>query len=451
MSKVLWLGDAGCHTGFARVTHAIGERLVSDYGHEVHVLAVNYTGGDPWDTNLKLYVPTTKSATDIYGQSRFIELLGKIEPDVVVMLNDPNIILDMVLRSKYDPQHILLQFRPLLTYVPIDGHNHPPAWARWLHKISKVVVMSEHGQREFTDEEGHRPPVVYHGVDVDRFFPVSQGRPLTVSNGKVLHSKTEAKQAFGWDKDDFIVLRVDKNSGRKDYPASWKALMPFMHRHSDVKVHWQCQGSNLAHGLDMAAMFSRDPETAGRFALPDPVSFDTFTGWQEADLVALYNAADVFLSTSRGEGFGLTLAEAAACGVPIIAQNVSAIPEIVGPGAILIESSREVTVPSGKDQWLPDIPAFTEALERLYSSRRLRREMGAAGREHVKRSFSWDFAAERFDGFIKELIASAEETREKAQSALISDGGSDGDADDRSGPSDGVQDLQRVAEGEPIS
>ena len=73
MSKVLWLGDAGCHTGFARVTHAIGERLVRDYGHEVHVIATNYDG-DPWDTNLKLYVPTIKDRTDIFGQSRFIEL-----------------------------------------------------------------------------------------------------------------------------------------------------------------------------------------------------------------------------------------------------------------------------------------------------------------------------------------------------------------------------------------
>ena len=35
MARVLWLGDAGCHTGFGRVTHAIGERLVRDYGHDI--------------------------------------------------------------------------------------------------------------------------------------------------------------------------------------------------------------------------------------------------------------------------------------------------------------------------------------------------------------------------------------------------------------------------------
>ena len=253
MSKVLWLGDAGCHTGFAKVTHSIGERLVRDYGHDVHVLAVNYDGGIPWDTNLKLYVPTTKVPKDIYGQSRFIELLERVEPDVVVLLNDPNIVLDLIGRNKYDPQLILARYRPLISYVPIDGHNHPPGWGKALHSVTELLVMSEHGQREMGGK------IVYHGVDGDRFHPASLKDPVTLSNGKVIRSKREAKEAFGWSKDDFLVLRIDKNSGRKDYPATWKALTPFMHRHPNVKAHFHCQGSNLAHGLDMRAMFSRDP------------------------------------------------------------------------------------------------------------------------------------------------------------------------------------------------
>jgi len=426
MSKVLWLGDAGCHTGFARVTHAIGERLVRDYGHEVHVLAINYDGGDPWDTNLKLYVPTTKVPTDIYGQSRFIELLGKIEPDVVVMLNDANIVLDLLLRNKYDPQKILLRYRPLLTYVPIDGHNHPPSWFKALNRVSRVLAMSEHGQREMTatieDGEESRevvPPVVYHGVDTEAFFPISMKRPLTLSNNVTIRSKTEAKKQFGFAKDDFLVLRVDKNSGRKDYPATWKALLPFMHAHKNVKVHFHAQGAGLEHGLDMQSMFSRDEETNNRFYLPG--NLDTFEGWAERDLVGLYNAADVFITTSRGEGFGLGIAEAMACGLPVIAQNVSAIPEVVGPGGILIDPEREITTPSGKDQWLADVGAFTDALDRLYMSSGARRKLGEQGRAHVEKTFSWERAAADFDRNIAELIAEGEKA-----AALISEGEPDG-------------------------
>jgi glycosyltransferase involved in cell wall biosynthesis len=404
VSKVLWIGDAGCHTGFARVTHAIGERLVSDYGHDVHVLATNYDGGDPWDTNLKLHVPTTKDRNDIFGQSRFLELLAKIEPDVVVILNDPNIILDLLGRNKHDPQMVLIRYRPLLTYIPIDGTNHPPEWAPALHKFTKVVAMSAHGQREL----GEGTELVYHGVDTDRFYPVSKDRPLTLSNGKVIASKTDAKRAFGFDPQDFLVLRVDKNSGRKDYPASWKALVPFMHRNSNVKVHFHCEDRKPGNGIDMQALFSRDPETHSRFHMPNPQSFDSFRGWSEEDLVALYNAADVFVSTSRGEGFGLTIGEAMACGVPVVAQNVSAIPEVVGDGGILIDPVGEITTPSGKDNWLADVPAFTAALQRLYQSRGLRRDLGQKAREHVVKSFSWDVAAQQFHGHIGDVIAAGE-------------------------------------------
>jgi glycosyltransferase involved in cell wall biosynthesis len=424
VSKILWLGDAGCHTGFAKVTHSIGERLVRDFGHEIHVLAVNYNGGDPWDTNLRLYVPTTKVSTDVYGQSRFTELLGKIEPDAVVILNDPNIVLDLIGRNKYDQQLVLARYRPLISYVPIDGHNHPPLWAQGLHKLTKLLVMSQHGSVEMAiqgeDGEEIRPPVVYHGVDSDRFHPVSLRQPLTLSNGKVIRSKREAKEAFGWSKDDFIVLRVDKNSGRKDYPATWKALLPFMHRHKNVKVHFHCQGSSLAHGLDMQAMFSRDPETHSRFHLPS--NLDTWTGWPENDLVCLMNAADVFISTSRGEGFGLGLAEALACGIPVIAQNVSAIPEVVGPGGLLIEPQREITTPSGKDNWLADIPAFTDALERLYASKAMRRDLGEKGRDHVIKNCNWDRAAEQFDGHIRDVIAAGEKAAAARAAEPISKG-----------------------------
>lgn len=427
MAKVLWIGDAGTHTGFSRVTHSIGERLVRDFGHDLHVVALNYDGGDPVDTNLKLYVPTTKVSSDIYGQSRYIELLGKIEPDVVVILNDPNIVLDLLLRSKYDPQHILLRYRPLLAYVPIDGHNHPPSWFKTLHRVARVLAMSEHGAREMTIEsedgpgvfEGlKRPEVVYHGVDTDQFYPVSLKRPLTLSNGETIRSKAEAKKQFGWEKDEFVVLRVDKNSGRKDYPASWKALVPFMRNHDNVRVHLHCQGSGLEHGLDIQSMLSRDELTHERFTLPG--TLNSYTGWPQEDLVGLYNAADVFITTSRGEGFGLTIAEAMACGVPVIAQNVSAIPEVVGPGGILIDGAREVTVPSGKDQWLPDIPKFTEALERLYLSSGARRKLGEAGRAHVE-NLSWDTAAIAFDRNITQLIEEGEKAAAERAAEPISE------------------------------
>ena len=79
---------------------------------------------------------------------------------------------------------------------------------------------------------------------------------------------------------------------------------------------------------------------------------------------------------------------------------------------------REITTPSAKDNWLADVPAFTEALERLHQSKGLRRDLGAAGREHVLKTFSWEDATARIDRNIHELIVEGE----KASETLISEG-----------------------------
>lgn len=405
MTKVLWLGDAGCHTGFSRVTHSIGERLVEDFGHDVHVLGYNYRG-DTWpsirdpgrQTPLKLYRPTAIKSDDIWGMSRHIEMLAKVEPDVVVMLHDANILLFLLTENGWDTENVLLRYRPIITYIPVDGYNRPPAWNKLL-EWSNVAAMSKFGQDSMPGSQ-----LVYHGVDTDRFYPVSRKTPITLSNGRVVRDQGDCKEAFGHDRDTFLVMRADKNSGRKDWASTIKALWPVMRRHKNVKAHLHTTGGRSQDdALVMDPMLSREPDLHERFSLPGLLN--SFEGWPEQDLAAMYNAADAFVTTSRGEGFGLTIAEALACGTPVVAQNVSAIPEVVGPGGILVEPKHPITVPNGSDLWMADVEGFTEAIERLYESSGLRRDLGEQAREHVVRSFNWDQAAARFDEFIRALAA----------------------------------------------
>jgi len=403
MSKILWISDAGCTTGFARVTHAIAERLVEDFGHEVHVLAVNYRG-DSWPcerpghehvTPLRLYRPDTILGGDVYGRARMIEMLGKVDPDVVVMLADPQVVITTLFNNQYDPDKIMLQYRPMLAYIPCDGTALPKPWTTVVPKVANVVAMSKWGQNFYKPSK-----LVYHGVDMATFWPIWE-QPKVTSTGIVCKTKNDCKRALGFDPDHFLVGRIDTNSGRKDYPALVKALWPVMKNHPDVEAHFHCADEAPGVGVRFQAMLTREPVNPTRFHFPG--LHTTFEGWKLADVNVLYSAFDVFVSTSRGEGFGLTLAEAAACGCPIIAQNVSAIPEVVGPGGILLEPKDTFTVPSGEDQWLPDVEAFTEAIERVYCSVGLRRDLGEAGVQHVRTNFSWDVAAARFDEYVMEL------------------------------------------------
>ena len=404
MTKILWLSDAGCSTGFGRVTHAIGERLVEDHGHEVHVLAVNYRG-DAWPcerpghdhtTPLRLYRPNSVEGADTYGYSRIIEMLAKVEPDVVVILNDPQILLRMLFgNTRWDPERVLLRYRPILYYVPVDGTNLPPIWTKAIPEVAEVVTMSKWGGNFFQPSK-----TVHHGLDTEMFWPIWE-KPKTTSTGLVVNSREEAKAALGYPPDTFLIGRVDANSARKDYPSMIKACWPLMEKHEEVQLHLHCEEGGGSSGIRLDPFLSRNEKVdPSRYHFPG--LHNSFSGWPTQDLNVLYSAFDLFVSTSLGEGFGLTLLEAAACGIPIVAQGVSAIPEVVGPGAALIEPGPVYTARAGHDNWLPDVPAFSAAIEELYDDPDRRDRLGRAGAEHAK-TFSWDVAARKFDEYVTAL------------------------------------------------
>ena len=97
-------------------------------------------------------------------------------------------------------------------------------------------------------------------------------------------------------------------------------------------------------------------------------------------LPALYSAARCFLWTSLYEGFGLPPLEAMACGTPVISSNRSAMPEVLGEAALLVDPSQ------------PD--ASASALRLVLSSGELHGRLRRAGLERAAR-FSWEQTAQQ--------------------------------------------------------
>jgi glycosyltransferase involved in cell wall biosynthesis len=392
MARVLWYGDVGNHSGFARVTHAIANRLVFK-GHDVHVLGLNYPGDWSHETeNLKIYKADARDPRqDMFGTKRIAEVITRVEPDVIVFLHDPAALVQLLFSNRSDPQRLLLNYCPVLAYLPVDGYDYPIEWTETISATTNVIAMSRHGQAMFPGSK-----LVYHGIDQESFWPVSEDRPIWVDDGP-LESKADCKRFLGYDPERILIARVDTNSGRKDYASLIHALAPVLARHDDIDVHLHAGTDPQMPGVNLAVLISRYG-LGSRITVTDPVTM--LAPWGQTKLNILDNAADYVVSTSRGEGFGLGLVEALACGTPVIAQNVSAIPEVVGPGGILLEPQRRITTPAGQDTWLCDVEAFSEAIERLYESVDLRIALGQFGYEHVISSFSWEYAADRFDTYI---------------------------------------------------
>jgi glycosyltransferase involved in cell wall biosynthesis len=100
---------------------------------------------------------------------------------------------------------------------------------------------------------------------------------------------------------------------------------------------------------------------------------------------ALLAAADLYLWPGIGEAFGLAYLEAAAAGLPAVAQRTAGVPEVVADG------ETGLLTPEG------DVAAFTEAVAALMADRPRRRSLGAAARARVLRDHSVEAAAARLD------------------------------------------------------
>ncbi len=96
-----------------------------------------------------------------------------------------------------------------------------------------------------------------------------------------------------------------------------------------------------------------------RLHLQQRVQFLDFVA--DADLPALYNMAQVFVYPSLYEGFGLPVAEALACGTPVVTTAAGSLPEVTGDAAIIADPHRPASIAAAIQQALHDTPRLRAA------------------------------------------------------------------------------------------
>lgn len=389
MAKILWISDAGTPTGFGKVTHEIAERLVGN-GHDIHVLAVGWDARFPVDSPLKLYRAAAGPSHNYLGLDRMREVVQIVQPDVIVTLEDAQMVLKRFYANPWDAGSAVRELGiPTIAYLPVDGVSIPPAWLELKNDMT-VVPMSRFGAQQLD-----LPYFVYHGVDTAVFHPVGEA-PL-VSTAGILRSKAECRRAFGMDETAFIVGRVDSNSGRKDWASTWKAI-DWGRRHGlpgNTVAAFHTMVDAPSSGVNLNALISKGE---GDYMVTNAVD------WPERDVAAFINCFDVAITTSRGEGFGLTIAETTACGVPVIGTDCSAITEVIGPGGVVVPGVAEMTNPYGVELTLADHKNIGMQLVALSRNAEYRSVLGAAGVAHVRKNFIWKNAAETFEALIEAAL-----------------------------------------------
>ncbi len=220
----------------------------------------------------------------------------------------------------------------------------------------RVLTDSEYSKSDIVrhlNADPQKIEVIYPGVD-PRFRPVQDKATI-----ESVLSKYRV--------DDNYILYTGIYKPRKNHAGLLRAFHEFLKSGYKAKLVIAGPMGDGEENLQTMAV---------QLGIAERVVFAGFVA--ECDLPALYSAARVYACPSLYEGFGFTVLEAMACGVPVVCSRTTSLPEVAGDAALYADAQHP--------------RQFADALGRAFSGTELRGKLIEKGRQNSLQ-FRWDGAA----------------------------------------------------------
>lgn len=372
--RVLTLGDSPLlQTGFGKVNHRAVRRLLSE-GHQVASVAGLVTEPElqVQSDDFQLFYPQDKG--DSLGLRQIIPAVEEFKPDVVYSTSDPGTASLLAMGTPDMPAYF---------YSPIEGEPIVNQFWREFITTMTTATTSKYGADVVKKELGVEIPWYYHGIDHDTF--------------NVTGIRNNVRSALGWE-DKFVITCVATNVKRKQIPRLIEAFAKLKHQYKQKDMvlylhmvpfqnHW-LEGWNLT---EIARMYQVENEV---FFHPHMVKKNDFAAVRTDDsgnpgLVEMYNASDLFVLPSQVEGFGLPIAEAMACGLPVLVTKYAAGWEVAQPAGQGIPVKDWEVHKSGTVYANVDTDLLAKMILKLKRNPKELERMRQRGLERVT-DFTWD-------------------------------------------------------------
>lgn len=351
--------------GICTLYRALAERLVTR-GHRVTLLTQDTT--DPV-TLRSVAVISLPRINDLDAHRASVaEALCALRPDIVECSTWEAETLHYLRREDRAPVLV----RGDLSAETMGAYDLAPAERLLLSRADQVVTVSDFASRDLS--AAYRidtPPVIPNGVDHRRFRPGSVKAPTT---GHRITLDTRG--------------RITSRTPIPDLLAGGASMPPWTAPDHRPRLIWlgkitPMKGwdrlENIAVAMRGYAQLTVVLGHAPAFCAVHPERLDGVTilqGLADHDLPYLYRAADWLLSTSRWEGFGLAIAEALACGTPVLLPDDlgTACELLAAGGGLVYREATDLlgaigrTPPEGRLHSRFDWDANTDATIRAYQA-----------------------------------------------------------------------------------
>lgn len=380
---ILWVGDAGVATGFERATKHVCSELVK-LEYDVHVMGLHYAG-DPHNYPFPVW-PTRRTGQqpDLLGHKRLPELVERLQPDAVIIQNDVWNIPPYVRELRAANLTV-----PVVAAVAIDGKN---VQGKKLDDCALTIFWTEFAKRE-ARLGGHIGPgiVIPLGVDLEKYKLVdfSHASQLRTHARSLLETTLDARIDLEKMKKGFIVLNVNRNQSRKRLDLTVQCFCEWVKEKNIDDAFLMIQAAPTGEAEYDIYQLMEYYGCVDRLSIYYP---DKGEGIPENDLVWTYRCADVGITTTQGEGFGLTTFEMMALGIPTIVPAWSALEELTENACVQVQCPTTATTGFvNAIGGVPDKRGVIDALDLLYRDRDLRDQWAQKGLARVREPrFRWE-------------------------------------------------------------
>jgi glycosyltransferase involved in cell wall biosynthesis len=322
--KLLALCDSPlATTGFARVARNLLGRWARGPGVQIDCWAVNFEGWEYWRSPVRLF---PGGLADWNSPRKLGQFLGQLQSGGythVWLLMDPDALNVGKFVSEFRRICRERKIRSLL-YYPLDA---PPEldWLPIVTAVDAAVAYTEYGRaqtRQALCKSLYPIEVIPHGVD-EVFAPLPADRREAIRKVElqVRNGQGEIEGVDFVKPGDFLILNVNKNEWRKDPLRSLEILAGLRQRGIPAKLIFRMNPLSAMGGVHLEL-------AARQMGLVFGKEWCHVAEMPDQYLCGLYNAADLYLTTSLGEGWGLGVTEAIACHCPVALPDHTSLTEI---------------------------------------------------------------------------------------------------------------------------
>ena len=391
-----------CHqfTGYSKVTWGIIQQLakqpwmqVTHFGFQkFHQIPTNYR---PYPPNVEVIDaaglekagPQAQQAQG-FGFSQLPEIIRKKQPNIVMIYNDMSVVakfLEEIRKSGIPRNFKVWVYCDQVYTTQLQGY------LDILNRDADIVFAFTNYWKKCLKDQGITRPldIILHGFDSNQFFPMP---------------KELARKQVGIPNDIFLFLNLNRNQPRKRYDLLIMAFVELVVKYPTKPLFLMCIcDKGEKGGWWLFEIFQRELKlrnvSTEMFGNRLMVSTQDMS-FSDQDINMFYNMADVGISTSEGEGFGLCQFEQMGVGVPQVVPDIGGYKEFCNPENTSMVKPKfryylpTVFSPVGGEAFACDPHDICVAMEEYVNDSDKKTTHGKKARETVMK-YTWEKACER--------------------------------------------------------